>query len=69
MTTTSAVAFTDLSNSKAAAEELSLQLKKKISNPDVVIVFSSSKYNYEELLETLKASCAPKYRWRNRSRP
>lgn len=61
MTTKSAVAFTDLPDSKEAAEALSIQIKTKLSKPDALIVFASSKYDYEELLKTLKAGCEPKY--------
>lgn len=61
MTTKSAVAFTDISDSKEAAKALSIQIKSKLTNPDALIVFASSKYNYEELLKTLKSNCEPKY--------
>lgn len=61
MSTKSAVAFTDLSDSKEAAEALSLELKNNLPNPDTLIVFSSSKHDYETLLKTLQRNCEPKF--------
>lgn len=62
MSTKSAVAYSDLPNSREAGEALASQLSKKFpdQSPDVLIVFSSSKYKYDDLLKTLEEKCKPK---------
>lgn len=62
MTTKSAVAYSDSQGSKEAGEALALQLLKSFPDrePDVLVVFSSSKYDYVELLTTLQQKCKSK---------
>jgi hypothetical protein len=61
MTTLSASAYSEISNSKEAAKELAGQIQVKMADPDVLIVFSSSKYDYQELLHALKDELQPRH--------
>ena len=60
--TISAVAFTDVNLPKQAGESLALQINKEMQghDPDVVIVFASSAYDYSTLLKTVKQHCKPR---------
>jgi hypothetical protein len=59
--TDSTVVFTNLRSGKDAGLELGIRIRQKFTdqNPDVVIVFASSVYDYEALLRSLKAVCQP----------
>ncbi len=59
---TSTVVYTDLSDSKQAGMAIGTDILKQLNNisPDVVIVFSSSKHNYSQLLKAIKKTCGPK---------
>ncbi|HXH31797.1 MAG TPA: FIST N-terminal domain-containing protein [Bacteriovoracaceae bacterium] len=60
--TESTVAYCDLTNSNEAGIALGEQINKEMNgnSPDIVIVFASSKYNYKELLQSIKNSCKAK---------
>ncbi|MDB5139133.1 MAG: hypothetical protein JWR12_1049 [Mucilaginibacter sp.] len=57
--TQSAVVFTELSDGEAAGRELGRKIVDKLGNltPNVVIVFASSVYQYNLLLQSLKEIC------------
>lgn len=61
-TTTSAVVYTDISDSRKAGESLGKDIRTTFKNiaPDVVIVFASSQYNHTQLLQAIKQSCDSK---------
>ena len=61
MTKTSA-AYTDRTDSIEAGRHLGEQIRQDLegSAPDGVIVFASSRFEYEKLLEALSAACGPK---------
>lgn len=61
MTKTSA-AYTALAGSVEAGRHLGAQIREAFDGeaPDGVIVFASSSFDYEHLLEALSAACAPK---------
>ena len=53
---------TNLEDSLAAGEELGRAIRQKLAGerPDAVIVFASSRYDYEPLLQGLSGSCSPR---------
>ena len=59
--TASAVAQTDLPDSRAAGAALAAQLTAALGGgaPDAVVVFASPVYDYAQLLEALRAGCSP----------
>lgn len=59
MTQTASV-YTDCTDSREAGENLGAQIRDGLGmNPQAVIVFASSRFDYGELLATLDATCAP----------
>lgn len=59
MTQTASV-YTDRTNSREAGEHLGAQVREGLGmNSDAVIVFASSRFDYEELLSALDTACAP----------
>ncbi|HVE89731.1 MAG TPA: FIST N-terminal domain-containing protein [Burkholderiaceae bacterium] len=61
MTTTAAV-YTDRPDSEGAGRHLGLQVREALAaeQPDALIVFASSRFNYEALLSAIDAECSPK---------
>lgn len=61
MTQTAAV-YTDRSDSEGAGSHLGEQVKRDLEGaaPDAVIVFASSRFDFESLLEALSSTCKPK---------
>src|SRR5688572_15553758 len=61
MTKTAAV-YTNRTDSVDAGRHLGEQIREDLEGgvPDGVIVFASSKFKYEKLLEALSAACEPK---------
>jgi hypothetical protein len=59
--TKSSVVFTAIKESKQAGESLGKQILSSFDNkaPDVVIVFASSRYDYQLLLKAIKKTCKP----------
>jgi hypothetical protein len=62
MVTKSAAAYTSFEDSLAAGQHLSAQIVKKLdgAQPDAVIVFASSRFDYAVLLSALQDGCRPK---------
>jgi hypothetical protein len=59
--TESTVVFSNLCPGHDAGLDLGYKIKQKFTdkNPDVIIVFASSIYDYKELLKSLKSTCQP----------
>lgn len=59
--TISTVAFSSIKSGKEAGKELSEKILKDLQGnaPNVVILFASSEYDYEELLQALQQNCTP----------
>jgi hypothetical protein len=59
--TKSAIVFTEQNDGSAAGKELGQKIIEKLvdKNPQVVIVFASSVYDYAALLRSLKETCIP----------
>jgi hypothetical protein len=57
-----AAAYTDRSDSSDAGRHLGEQVNQDLDGaaPDAVIVFASSRFDYEKLLEALSSTCKPK---------
>lgn len=62
MPTRSAIGFSVLSDEEAAAKEIASQIAKYFPDtvPDALIIFASSRYEYQKLLRSLNASCKPR---------
>lgn len=62
MATKSAAAYTNIEDSVAAGQHLAAQIVKKLdgAQPDAVIVFASSRFDYAALLSALRDGCHPK---------
>ncbi|HEV7844354.1 MAG TPA: FIST N-terminal domain-containing protein, partial [Pyrinomonadaceae bacterium] len=60
--TDSTVVYTDLPDSKEAGEFLGTKITEDFEgrSPDALIVFASSRHDYAELLQAIKAACRPK---------
>jgi hypothetical protein len=60
--TDSTVVYTDLSESLKAGNFLGTKILEDFDghSPDALIVFASSKHDYSQLLEAIKAACSPK---------
>jgi hypothetical protein len=60
--TDSTVVYTDLLESKEAGNFLGQQIMKDFEghSPDALVVFASSRHDYSQLLNALKAACNPK---------
>lgn len=60
--TDSTVVYTDLSGSKDAGEFLGSKIIEDFEGrpPDAVVVFASSRHDYSQLLQAIKAACRPK---------
>jgi hypothetical protein len=58
----SSVVFTSLNNSSEAGTYLANRIRSELNDaqPDVLLVFASTKYDYRRLLEALQAGCNPK---------
>lgn len=59
--TKSTVVFTSIPDSAAAGEYIGKEILSSFKDPDVVIVFASSKYDYVKLLEAIKKESKPKF--------
>jgi len=58
--TQTASVYTDCTDSREAGESIGAQIRDGLGmNPHAVIVFASSRFNYEELLSALDTACAP----------
>ncbi|GAC1314833.1 MAG: FIST N-terminal domain-containing protein [Mucilaginibacter sp.] len=59
--TESTIVFTNVNPGSKAGQDLGLKIKQKFNdrNPDVIIVFASSVYDYEALLQGLKSVSNP----------
>lgn len=59
--TKTAVVYTDIADSSEAGTFLGSEISKKLNGnlPDALIVFASSKHDYEQLLTALDSSCRP----------
>ncbi|MDB4976522.1 MAG: hypothetical protein JWN48_4863 [Myxococcaceae bacterium] len=62
MATTTAAAYSDLSDSKAVGEHLAAQIERRLEgrSADAVIVFASSRLDHAIMLEALRDGCRPK---------
>src|SRR5688500_13404404 len=58
----SSVVFTSIEDSAAAGIFMANRIRTELANsdPDVLLVFASTKYDYPLLLKALKAGCRPK---------
>ena len=59
--TRTATVYTDRTESRDAGHHLGVQVRETLGDqtPDVVIVFASSRFEYEPLLTALKDACHP----------
>jgi hypothetical protein len=60
--TDSTVVYTDLSDSRGAGNFLGAKVLEDLDghSPDALIVFASSRHDYSQLLQAIKAACSPK---------